>query len=193
MHHSIGYGSSSRFRAARVRNDGWQPAHPHEKLERTLDRCQQCSHDSIAQKKTVVRADTKKNFEAVVAAIHKEMEPGGRWQYLDSGERSTIDNNFADMQKLYDQFGSVDNMDDTAKSHLVADQNRINAILANNDSNRLICEYHSRVGTHFPVKTCKTYAQMRAEENNAQEFMRIRNAKGTAATQAQSLSGGHGR
>jgi hypothetical protein len=30
------------------------------------------------------------------------------------------------------------------------------------------------VGSHLPVKTCKTYAQMQAEQRGAQEFMRQR-------------------
>ncbi len=116
----------------------------------------------------VVRADTKDNFEAVVAAIHKQMQPGGRWQYIDQKERATIDGSFADMGKLYDQYGSVDKMDQDARVRLLADQSTVNAILTRRDGERLICQMEIPVGSHLPVKTCRTYAQIQAEQRAAQ-------------------------
>ena len=137
------------------------------------------SGTSIPQEngKPVVKADSKENFEAIVAAIHQQMQPGGRWQYIDKNERTTIDGSFADMGKLYDQFGSVDKMDQNAKMRLLADQSTVNAILTKKDGERLICETNVPVGSHFPVKTCKTYAQIQAEQGRAQEFLRQRNAQ----------------
>ncbi|MGH8214371.1 MAG: hypothetical protein ACREPZ_01545 [Rhodanobacteraceae bacterium] len=124
--------------------------------------------------KPVVKADTADNFAAIVAAIHQQMQPGGRWQYIDNRERATINGSFGDMQALYDQFGSVDKMDQAAKMRLLADQDTINAILTRKDGDRLICESSMPVGSHFLVKTCKTYAQRQAEQRGAQEFMRQR-------------------
>jgi hypothetical protein len=121
--------------------------------------------------KPVVKADSKDNFEAVVAAIRQQMQPGGRWQYIDKKERAIVDGSFADMGKLYDQFGSVDKMDQNAKLRLLADQSTVNAILTRKDGDRLICETVRPVGSHLPVKTCKTYAQIQAEQHGAQEFM----------------------
>jgi len=122
--------------------------------------------------KPVVKADSKENFEAVVAAIHQQMQPGGRWQYIDTNERATIDGSFADMGKLYDQFGSVDKMDQNAKVRLLADQSTVNAILTRKDGDRLICQSELPVGSHLPVKTCKTYSQIQAQERNAQDYLR---------------------
>ncbi len=136
--------------------------------------------------KPVVKADSKENFEAVVAAIHQQMQPGGRWQYIDAHERATVDGSFADMGKLYDQFGSVDKMDQNAKVRLLADQSTVNAILTKKDGDRLICQTVMPVGSHLPVKTCKTYAQIQAEQNGAQEFLRNR-----AVQNSQQLKSGH--
>lgn len=127
--------------------------------------------------KPVVKADTADNFQAIVAAVRQQMQPGGRWQYIDNKERATIDGSFADMQTLYDRYGSVDKMDQNARLRLLADQNTVNAILTRKDGDRLICETNMPVGSHFPVKTCKTYAQMQAEEGRAQEFLRQRNTQ----------------
>ncbi|MGH8232598.1 MAG: hypothetical protein ACREPU_00135 [Rhodanobacteraceae bacterium] len=125
--------------------------------------------------KPVVKADTADNFAAIVAAIHQQMLPLGRWQYIDKDERATIDGNFADMQRLYDKFGSVDKMDQAAKVQLLTDQNTVNAILTRRDGDRLICQSMMPVGSHLPVKTCKTYAQIQAEQRNAQEYLRTHN------------------
>ena len=122
--------------------------------------------------KPVVRADTRENFEAIVAAIHQQMQPGGRWQFVDNNERATIDGSFADMDKLYAQFGSVDKMDQAAKVRLLADQSTVNAILTRKDGDRLICDSEIPVGSHLPIKTCKTYAQIQAEQRGAQEMLR---------------------
>jgi len=136
--------------------------------------------------KPVVKADSKENFEAVVAAIHQQMQPGGRWEYTNANERATIDGSFADMGKLYDQFGSVDKMDQNAKVRLLADQSTVNTILTKKDGDRLICQTVMPVGSHLPMKTCKTYAQIQAEQNGAQEFLRNR-----AAQNSQQLKSGH--
>ena len=121
--------------------------------------------------KPVVKADSKENFETIVAAIHQQMQPGGRWQFIDNNERATVDNSFADMSKLYDQFGSVDKMDQAAKIRLLADQSTVNAILTKKDGDRLICQSEMPVGSHLPVKTCKTYAQIQAEQRGAQQAL----------------------
>jgi hypothetical protein len=119
--------------------------------------------------KPVVKADTKDDFDAIVAAIHQQMAPGGRWQYIDKGERATIDGSFADMGKLYDRFGSVAKMDQAARLRLLADQSTINAILTRRDGERLICRSEVPVGSHLPIRTCRTYAQMQAEERGTQQ------------------------
>lgn len=139
-----------------------------------------------ANGKPVVKADTKDSFEAIVAAIQQQMQPGGRWQYIDKGERTTVDGSFADMQKLYDQFGSVGKMDQNAKVRLLADQSTVNAILTKKDGDRLICETVMPVGSHLPVKTCKTYAQIQAEQLGAQQFLRNR-----AVQNSEQLKTGH--
>lgn len=136
--------------------------------------------------KPVVKADSKENFEAIVAAIHQQMQPGGRWQFIDKNERATVDGSFADMGKLYDQYGSVDKMDHNAKVRLLADQSTVNAILTRKDGDRLICRSEIPVGSHLPVKTCKTYAQIQAEQSGAQEFLRTR-----AVQNSDQLKSGH--
>lgn len=125
-----------------------------------------------AKGKPVVRADTKENFEAIAAAIRQQMQAGGRWQYMNKDERATINQSFANMGTLYDKFGTVEKMDQPARMQLLADQSTVNSILTRRDGERLICRSEMPVGSHLPVKTCRTYAQMQADERNAQESLR---------------------
>lgn len=122
--------------------------------------------------KPVVNADTKDKFEAIVGAIRQQMQPGGRWQYIDKHELAAIDDSFADMQKLYGQFGRVSDMNQAAKVRLLADQSTVNAMLAKKDGERLICRTETPVGTHLPVTNCKTYAQIQAEKGEANDSLR---------------------
>ena len=71
--------------------------------------------------KPTVNANTGDKFEVVAVAVRQQMQPGGRWQFVDKNERVMIDDSFADMSKLFGQFGSVDKMDDNAKVRLFAD------------------------------------------------------------------------
>jgi hypothetical protein len=120
-----------------------------------------------------VNAGTKADFETVEAAVHKEMQKGGRWQYVDSTGRERIDAKFADMQSLFDKYDSVDKMDSLSKSRLLDDQNTINEVLARDDANRMICEEIAPTGSHISRTQCRTYGEMRAEQNNAKFDLKL--------------------
>jgi len=122
--------------------------------------------------KLIVNADTKENFEAVVAGIHKQMEPGGRWQFVDKGQRSTIDARFSDMRSLFDKYDSVAAMDQANRLRMLDDQQAINAILAKDDGNRVICKSDLPVGSHIPVTTCHTLAEIKFQQEKSQKSMR---------------------
>lgn len=117
--------------------------------------------------KPVVDARNKSDFEAVAADINKQMQTGGRWQYVNDTERQKLATGFSSMRTLFDQYGTVDKMGPVARDRLLAAQNEVNEILTRSDGNRLVCEYTRPVGTHFPVKTCKTYAQSEREAHQA--------------------------
>jgi hypothetical protein len=79
-----------------------------------------------------------------------------------------------DMSELYNQYGSVDKMNPAAKARLLADQNTVNAVLTKKDGDRLICKNEVPVGSHLPIRTCRTYAQIEQERQQAQSnLMRL--------------------
>lgn len=118
-----------------------------------------------------VNADTKDAFTAVSAWVAKQMESGGRYAYVTPSERSTIEKRFTEMGALFDKSGSVAQMNDADKTRMFNDQEEINSILSKRDGERVICKNIVPIGSHIPVKTCKTVAQIEEERRNAGRFM----------------------
>lgn len=121
--------------------------------------------------KPVIAADTKDNFEAVAAAIRKEMQPGGRFAFVTKTGRHTVEAGLTDMGTLFDQYGGVDKMGPAAHGRLLDDQNSINEVLARYDNNRRICWNETPVGTHFPKTVCRTLGEIQNEQNHSKQHL----------------------
>lgn len=121
--------------------------------------------------KPVVTATNKDDFVAIAAAIRQQMGPGGRWQYTSKSEKENVDSRLIDMQGMFDKFGAVDQMDQATKTRLFGDQQAVNDILTRRDGNRLVCTNETPTGSHIPTRVCRTYAQMRQDEQDAQTMM----------------------
>lgn len=121
-----------------------------------------------------VNADTKESFATVSGWVQKEMHAGGRYEHVTDSERSTVENKLASMAALLDKKGSVAGMNDAEKTQMFNDQEQVNAILAHRDGDRLVCQTVAPVGSHIPVKTCKTARQMEGDQREAQKFIQDR-------------------
>lgn len=120
--------------------------------------------------KVIVKAENKNDFTAVVAAVHQQMQPGGRYEFVDRIERRKIDGNFADMQSLFDRYDTVDQMDESTKVQLFNHQEAINAILTRRDDKRMVCESVAPLGSHIPKTVCRTYRDIEMEHHNTLDF-----------------------
>lgn len=127
----------------------------------------------IVQAKTdvVVKADNKDDFTAMVAAIHQQMEPGGHYQFTSNKDRAAIDTQFGEMQSLFDKYGAVAQMDQSAKVQLFNEQEAVNAILTHSDSNRLVCEHVAPLGSNIPKTVCRTYGEIQQEQRDSQHYL----------------------
>lgn len=120
---------------------------------------------------TIVKAENKADFAAVVAAVHQQMAPGKRYEFVDKDERAKVDANFADMMSLFGQYGTVAQMPQTAKVQLFNDQEAVNAILTRRDDKRLVCESVAPLGSHIPRTSCRTYREIQVERLGTQNYM----------------------
>lgn len=123
-----------------------------------------------------IKAGNKADFTAVVKAVKEEMVPGGRYEFVSGSERKTIDTSLAEMQSLFDKFGTVAAMDKDAKFQLFVDQEDVNAILTQRDDRRMICTSERPMGSLIPKRTCRTYGAIQRDRLFSQEEM-IRSAR----------------
>jgi len=121
--------------------------------------------------KAIVKAENKNDFVAVVAAVHQQMQPGGRYEHVSASERTGIDQRFNDMQALFDKYGTVGQMDQPAKVQLFNDQEFVNATLTHRDNKRLVCEHIAPVGSHIPRTTCRTYGEIMQDQRDTQDML----------------------
>ena len=104
-------------------------------------------------------ADTKDKFEQVAENIRKEMNDGGRYEYVTPKEHNTIDQKLDEIQALFSQYGTIADMKQDQKVQLFNAQETVNSILTHRDRDRVICKNEAPLGSHIPVTSCHTYGQ----------------------------------
>jgi len=120
---------------------------------------------------TTKNADSRAKLSQVAANVHEEMLRGGRFEFVNAGERATIDGKFAEMDALYAQAGSIDTMKDDAKIKLFNAQEVINSILTERDADRIVCKNEPIIGSHVRTKTCRTYREELAKADASRKAM----------------------
>lgn len=125
--------------------------------------------DSVVQKPLI--SQTLDGFTKDSARIEQQMRPGGLYGYISATEKSRVEMRLADMRKLLAAHVNASEMPQSDKVALFNAQEEINGILSHNDANRLICQRVNPVGSHIPVTTCHTYAEIMAERERTQHDM----------------------
>jgi len=121
--------------------------------------------------KVIVKAENKEDFTTVVAAVHQQMAPGGRYEYVNKDERVKVEAALGDMQSLFDKYGTVQQMDQGAKVQLFNDQELVNTTLTRRDGDRRICESVAPMGSHIPKTVCRTYREIEMQHQQNQNYL----------------------
>ena len=112
------------------------------------------------------------NFDALRKAIAFELEPGGRFEFVQPAERSTIAVALDRMRVLLEGKASLAELREQDKVALINAQEEINAILTRRDSERLICQRRELPGSHRKISVCETYGEQQARKGNMKENVR---------------------
>ena len=140
-------------------------------------------------KEKAFNADSRDKFEAVAADVRRQMENGGRYQYVKPEERAKVDAALAEMTAIFAANDSVASMPEPTKIRLFNDQEVVNSILTQRDSERVICKKEAPVGSHIPITSCHTYAQeVEAREGTKKQM----NEWGRSTCSATTASTGNG-
>jgi len=118
-----------------------------------------------------VKADTKEAFSEIATTVRKEMDGGGRFEYLKPQERTQVDQGLDQMTALFDKYGSVSAMNEQAKIELFNTQEKVNSVLTLRDRDRVICKKEAPVGSHIPIVQCHTYGQAEDAKRGTEKQM----------------------
>lgn len=121
-------------------------------------------------------ADSREKLADVAANVRREMQAGGRFQYVTPRERDMVNAKFSEMNALFGRSESVAQMNDDQKTRLFNAQETINSILTDRDSERLICKNEPIIGSHVRSKTCRTYGEEQARNEVSAKNMLDREA-----------------
>ena len=124
-----------------------------------------------AEKKAVV-ADTAEKFELLVEAIRGEMAPGKRYEFLQKSDREKVNHALDKMAAILANSGSVDAMSEDDRIKLFNEQEFVNGLLARNADDRLVCTHVAPVGSHLPVRKCRTAREINEDRSAAQRELR---------------------
>lgn len=127
-------------------------------------------------------AETAEKFQATAESVRREMDAGGRYQYVKPDERKTVDRALADMQALFAQSGSVEAMNQGDKVKLFNAQEVVNSILTRRDGDRVICKDEPKLGSHVRTTSCHTYAQEEEARRGSHDLMDEWTRRGCANT-----------
>ena len=123
-----------------------------------------------------VNASTEDAFVTVSTWVRGQMDNGGRYSFVTTGERNTVNADLDLMGKLMAARGSVDKMTPDEKTEMFNRQEEVNAILAKRDRERLVCTYERPIGSNLPVKTCRTAGEIADRKGNDREYLERRQA-----------------
>jgi hypothetical protein len=122
----------------------------------------------------VAPATTPEAFAKQAAEVRAAMRGNGRYSVISNSERAEVEANITKIEKLLEQRGSVDNLTDREQVVVNNAQERANALLTENDGDRLVCRYEKKTGSHFREKFCNTVSELaRMRDDNQREFDRI--------------------
>ena len=116
-----------------------------------------------------VQATTADAFATQVEQLRKEMTPTGRYADMTADDRARVEKNLEVITRLFEQKGEFASMNDADKVTLVNAQEEANAILTNNDDDRLICSTRRPTGSNFKQKQCMTAKQARELRENSRD------------------------
>ncbi|HOX70455.1 MAG: hypothetical protein WAS23_05105 [Dokdonella sp.] len=114
-----------------------------------------------------VSADTAEKFAVVVERIRSQMAPGKRYEFLSTADRESVNLSFDKMSAMLTASGSVGAMPEDDRLRLFNEQEKVNGLLAKNADDRLICTHVAPVGSHLPVKQCRTAREVADSRSKA--------------------------
>ena len=121
--------------------------------------------DQVIEKPLV--AQSLAGFDQEATEIRAGMHQGGRYEFLKGDDKAKIEARLNSMHALLEKHQNQNDLNSSDKIALANQQEEVNAILKHNDSNRLVCESRAPIGSHLPIKTCRTFGDIEQQRQDA--------------------------
>jgi hypothetical protein len=129
---------------------------------------------------TVNSAD-RAGFQATAGEVRAGMVEGGRFEFVTATERATIEEAFRKMDLLFQANESVAAMNKTDQVALFNEQETVNAILKNKDSDRIVCKREKKLGSNLGQTQCMSFGERERMRRDSQNLLN-QMQKGHAST-----------
>jgi hypothetical protein len=111
-------------------------------------------------------------FPRLVQTLTAEMQPGGRFEELSPAERAAVERELELIGRRLAGHDSIATLDEAGRLEVFNAQERANAILAQRDGQRLICERRARIGSNRREIYCESVAERRARSEDSRRKAR---------------------
>ncbi|WP_255423680.1 hypothetical protein [Xanthomonas sp. GW] len=117
--------------------------------------------------------NVKKSFAQQLSTIRQQLDDGKTYSELSAENRSKVEAALSRMATVLNSHPDVDTLREEDKVVLFNDQETVNTLLskASSDS-RMICRREAVLGSLRTTTQCKTVAERRRDNEDAQELMR---------------------
>jgi hypothetical protein len=110
-------------------------------------------------------------FQVQADLVRREMQKGGRYEYIRDDDRVIVEDGLNYMHDLIDKNGTVAAMKEDDKIHLFNRQEVVNTLLTHSDGTRIICEKTDQPGSLFRATKCDTYATRERRRRSAEDIL----------------------
>lgn len=121
-----------------------------------------------------LNAESTAQFRQQAATLRSEMDKG-KYAGLSVGDKKAIDKRLDQLDALYVKRGAGNEINDSDAVALVNASSEINALLAGNKDERLVCTQEKILGSNRRTKVCMTAAQR--EERRRSDEREIRDSR----------------
>lgn len=116
----------------------------------------------------VLTASTSESFEKDAANLREAMRTG-RFSLMTEGEKAGVARDLDEIGTLLKAKGSTDRLSEVESVRLINAQERANAVLLQNDGDRLICEFRRPTGSNRKEKFCTTVLEARRAREESRQ------------------------
>ncbi len=117
-------------------------------------------------------ATTADDFRAQAGRVRASLGDGARHASATADERARIEALLARIEQRFVARGSSASFSEGDRLDVFNAQEEVNAILARNDGNRLVCEFITRTGSHRRSKECLSVREREARRAAQHEALR---------------------